>query len=74
MTSEEIERLWIAAYAQLSDESPEGYFARILIGRTRIAVLEEAAKECEQMQKHFDTQDAIDAAEQCALAIRALKD
>lgn len=41
---------------------------------SRAAALEEAAKECEMMQKHFDTQDAIDAAEQCALAIRELKD
>lgn len=36
--------------------------------------LEEAAKECDLMQKHFDIQDAIDAAEQCAMGIRALKD
>lgn len=41
---------------------------------SRAASLEEAAKECELTQKHFDTQDAIDAAEQCAMGIRALKD
>lgn len=68
MTSEKIGRLWIAAHAQLSDESPEEYFARILIGRTRIAVLEEAAKECEKAYS-YDPEALV-----IADKIRALKE
>lgn len=44
---------------------------------SRNAALEEAAKECDLMTNLFDAKvdlDAADAAEQCAMGIRALKD
>lgn len=44
---------------------------------SRAFILEEAAKECDEMQAMFERQSLMneaDAAEQCAMGIRALKD
>lgn len=82
MTTREEFEAWLKTFdaAQTSLEMRDDLYRSALTQRawrawqaSRAAALEEAAKECELMQKHLDTQDAIDAAEQCAMGIRALK-